>query len=187
MELTIENYLSYTVQDARQAVPSGEVKSARVRIVAWVKHNFVSKRETAVTAVNIKTRPLFERILLRFIEGYKKRFATLNLELAKISEQFANNPDIILTNPKEEYEQCKTIIDLLTIADILFDKINYFDDEVFKFQVKNSLEVTYQIEAEIKIRAFKGVPIKKTSPELLKALSGKSMESLAHSLKLSRN
>jgi hypothetical protein len=63
-------------------------------------------------------------MLLRFIKGYQKRFATLNLELAKISEQFANNPEIVLANPKEEYEQCKTIFDLLTVADILFEKIN---------------------------------------------------------------
>jgi len=187
MELTIESYLNYTVQDAKDAVPRGELKAQWVKLLAFIKHAFISKRETVETVSQINSRPLIERMFLRFIENYKRRFATINLELAKILEEISNNPDVVIADPQDEYKRCQTLINLFTFADNLFVKIGYFDDELLKFQVKNALELSYQIEAEIKIIAFKGKAIKKTSPDLLQALSDKSKEGIIHSLKLSGN
>ncbi len=117
----------------------------------------------------------------KFRARFIKDFASLNLELEGIHKKMMEK-EISLENLESDFENTKKIIRLLTLADEWFEKINYFDSELLKQEVKNTLNNSYLIEVELKDLIFSNKKKTPMKDDLFMALAEKSNSNLSRAL-----
>lgn len=196
------DYIAFTHNNAQRSVPGGASVSGGTREI-WVKmlgfviswffsknRKAVKTKEVEITAVKpneaesteVKIKEGFViRILNKLIAGILGSFISINLELQGIHSKLING-EIVVDNPTEDYEMINKIIKLLTRADELFEKVNYFDNETLKSELKSSLHTSYLIETEIKDFVFANKKTKRIKDDLFVLLSAKSKISLSRAV-----
>lgn len=174
--LTTIDYISFAHNETQRSVPAG-LKEFWIRGLSFARTVFTSKK----TAQSIAVENFVERILNKLLSRISNDFVSINLEFQAIHDKLING-ELVIENPREDFETIKKIIKLLTRADNFFMEIDYFGNETLKEELKSSLHTTYLIEVELKGLVYKDKKSSRIKDEMFSLLASKSKQSLSRAV-----
>lgn len=170
------DYISFAHSETLKSVPYG-LKEFWIRGLSVMRSVFKSK---TITETNSKEN-FIERILDKLLSRISNDFVSINLELQAINDKLIKG-ELVIDNPREDFEVIKKTIKLLTRADNFFIEIDYFGNETLEGELKNALHTTYLIEVELKALVYKDIKIDRKKDEMFSMLATKSKQSLSRAL-----
>lgn len=122
--------------------------------------------------------------LLRWFSDFLKtkvyrNYARLNTELLGMSRYVQENKDALTEG---DYRTFTRIVNMLTRINELYRKINYMDSEIIRELMNETLALSYEIEADIKIAVTSSKPRVMESTDYLKSLSAISKYAISSKL-----
>ncbi len=108
-----------------------------------------------------------------------RNYARLNTELLGMSRYVQENADKLT---EHDYRTFTRIVNMLTRINELYRKINYMDSDIIRELMNETLALSYEIEADIKIAVTSSKPRVMESGEYLKSLSAISKYAIGSKL-----
>lgn len=114
-----------------------------------------------------------------------QQFTRLYVELEGL-HKIVIDLETISDNPQKDYKVFSGMVNILTRTNSLYRGVDYMDSEQLEKLMNETLSLSYEIEAELKIRALSSTPRIATDDNFKKALSFNSRFAITHRLSIQK-
>jgi hypothetical protein len=120
----------------------------------------------------------FDGLSNRFASIAMKRVQEIHTTLHEAYSEILKDDSVLNGVTARELEECSKFISLLTKLHSIYSKVEFFHSSELKTLLEDTLQISYSIEAEIRIKAFKGKKRITTDQSYKEALSATSHNAL---------
>jgi hypothetical protein len=114
-----------------------------------------------------------------------REFTRLYIELEGV-HKIVIDLEQVSPDPNEDYRIFSGLVNVLTKINKLYRSIDYMDSSQLEQLMNDTLSLSYEIEAELKVRALSSKELIKTDDNLKKALSANSRFAIAKQLSIQK-
>ena len=107
-----------------------------------------------------------------------KRVQEIHMTLYEAYSEILKDDSVLNCVTSRELEECSKFISLLTKLHSIYSKAEFFHSSELKTLLEDTLQISYSIEAEIRIKAFRGKKRINTDQSYKEALSATSQNAL---------
>ena len=127
------------------------------------------------------------KLVIHFLEKIYKRYLDKLMNLLDEAYTDIQGALVVVKNYTQEdavrdLPPVKKVIRIVSSYKSLLEKANYFENEEVRKKIDLILSSIYDVEAELKIKAFSGRPRAATSQELIQAIASASKAALGKAL-----